>query len=331
MAFLEFKFLLFGKHFKHQVYFLVTKIIFLYRALFQFTICGLVTLFKRDSFLGVSGSRSILVCRAFTGTFSMCCVFTAFNMAPIGDTTTIYFSSPVLVTVFAYFFLGEQFRFIQFSTCVLTIVGVGFISKPAFIFGKQTDIHYPYMMLGQTLSIVAAVTSSITLINLRRLKTTPPTVVVFWFAATILLFGSIALFFLGTYKPVDLSDMLCSGLFCTIGGMSVLEQYFLTLALQHEDATTISVTRSFNIVLAFLWEVVIFDEVVTWTSMVGAVLVSACILLLSFSKTWTKLVKAIAGALSKKSIDLEMSPSDIVEKPEVLEKSVPIKSSHSIP
>lgn len=280
-----------------------------------------MVIFKRDSFWGVSNTRWILVCRAFTGTLSMCCVFTAFNMIPIGDATTIYFSSPVLVTVFAYFLLDEPFRFIQFATCVLTVVGVGFISKPEFLFGKQTDIHYPYMLFGQTLAIVAAITSSITLINLRRLKTTPAAVVVFWFAASIVFFGGIALFLLGTYKPFDLTDLLCTGLLCTIGLMSVLEQYFLTLALQHEDATTISVTRSFNIVLAFLWEVVIFDGIVTWTSIVGAVLVSACILLLSFSKTWLKMAKVVAGAFTRKSIDLEKSSSEIV-----IRKSAPIKS-----
>lgn len=250
----------------------------------------------------------------------MCCVFTAFNMIPIGDATTLYFSSPILVTVFAYFLLGEQFGYIQISTSFLTIVGVGFISKPEFIFGKETDINYPYHLLGQVLAIVAAITSSITLINLRKLKTTPAMVVVFWFAASIVLFGSLALYLLGSYKPIHLGDTLSCGLLSAIGIMAVFEQYFLTIALQHEDATTISVTRSFNIVLAFLWEVVIFDEIITWTSGFGAILVSGCILLLSFSKTWSKMTKLMAEKfyLSRKSIDLEksypnMTPSDDTE------------------
>ena len=246
-------------------------------------------------------------------------------MIPIGDATTIYFSSPVLVTVFAYFLLNEPFRFIQFATCCLTIVGVGFISKPEFIFGKQTDIHYPYLLFGKILAMVAAITSSITLINLRKLKTTPAAVVVFWFASAIVFFGSIALYVLGTFKPIDLTDMLCSGLLCAIGLMSVLEQYFLTIALQHEDATTISVTRSFNIVLAFLWEVVIFDEIVTWTSIVGAVLVSMCILLLSFSKTWSKMIKIVSETLrlSGRSIDLEKNCPNLTLGDEETIKYVP--------
>ena len=203
-------------------------------------------------------------------------------------------------------------------------MGVGFISKPEFIFGKQTDIHYPYLLLGQVLAIVAAITSSITLINLRKLKSTPAAVVVFWFATSIVFFGSIALYMLGTFKPIDLTDMLCTGLLCTIGLMSVLEQYFLTIALQHEDATTISVTRSFNIVLAFLWEVVIFDVTVTWTSIVGAILVSACILLLSFSKTWSKMLKAVSDTFrfSSKPIDLEKSCPNLALDEQVEVKSV---------
>lgn len=281
------------------------------RAIFQFVICGLVTVFKRKSFWGVPGTRTNLWCRALTGTFSLSCIFTAFNMVPIGDATTIYFSSPVVVTIVAYFILKEPFRMLQLITCLLTIVGVGFISKPVFIFGVTTDIHYPYMLWGQGLAILAAISSSITLINLRMLKTTPPSVVVFWFAASIILFGSLALYVLDTFKPIDLTDMLCMGLLSAIGLMSVTEQYFLTIALQHEDATTISVTRSFNIVLAFLWEVVIFNETVIWTSIVGAILVSLCIVLLAFSKSWSKISKVVGETFRNEDTNITPINEDI--------------------
>lgn len=220
-------------------------------------------------------------------------IFTAFNQIPIADATTIYFSSPVVVTVFAHFFLNEPFRLVQFTTVLLTLLGVGFISKPEFIFGKSSpDHHYSNQLFGQLLAILAAVTSSVTIINLRKLKETPAAVVVFWFSASIVAFSSGMLYLNGNYVPIDLTDGTCTGLLTIIGIMSVLEQYFLTVALQHEDATTISVTRSFNIVLAFLWEVIIFDESVTWTSIVGALLVSGCILILAMSKSWSKIKQA---------------------------------------
>ena len=278
------------------IFFIPLSFVSLFRAIFQFIVFGLVTLVKsRNSFFGVPGTRSNLVYRALTGTFSLCCIFTAFNMMPIGDATIIYFSSPVVVTVVAYFVLGEPFRLLQAITCILTIFGVGFISKPEFIFGHRsqtanggTAVHsYPYLWQGQMLAIVAAIASAVTLVNLRKLKTTPASVVVFWFSGCIAMFGSVAIYLLDSYRPIHLlTDLLCTGLHCTICLMSVLEQYFLTIALKYEDATTISVTRSFNIVLAFIWEVVIFDEIITWTSLVGAVLVAACILLLAFNKSF---------------------------------------------
>ncbi len=44
--------------------------------------------------------------------------------------------------------------------------------------------------------------------------------------------------------------------FCGIG-----DQYLLTIALQYESAGPVSVTRTFNIVLSFLWEVLITIKV----------------------------------------------------------------------
>lgn len=248
----------------------------------------------------------MLFCRAVTGTISLGCIYTAFNMIPIGDATTIYLSSPVLVTVFAYFSLGESFSLIQFITCLLTIVGVLFITKPAFIFPKKTDFNYPLQTYGQVLAIVGALGSAITFIKLRKLKTSPAAVVVFWFAAFCGLISVIMLFALDMQKPINFADFHCTGLLLVIGLLSVCDQYFLTLALQHEDASTISVIRSFNIVLAFLWEVTLFHETVTWTSIVGAVLVTICIVVLASSKSITS-IRQYRSEKRKPPADMEQA------------------------
>lgn len=69
-----------------------------------------------------------------------------------------------------------------------------------------------------------------------------------------------------------------------IGLCGIGDQYFLTIALKYETAGPVSVTRTFNIVLSFIWEVVLLSEAIEWTSIVGACLVSSCVIILALVK-----------------------------------------------
>ncbi|KAH9515862.1 hypothetical protein DERF_006636 [Dermatophagoides farinae] len=259
------------------------------RSFIQIALCSIILFYQR-SLPGYTDMRTnlyIFGC-SIIGTIAVCCLFTAFNKIPIGDATTIYLTSPVFVAIFSFIFLHEPFRWLQSITIFITIIGVGFIAKPVFIFGtqqqQQTDQHYAQEILGQILSFISAISSSLALIFLRKLKSTSPIIILLWFAIAITIIGSIILVHLRLYRSLDWHDSWCIVLLVLIGLLSMVEQYFITLSLQYEDASTISVTRSFNIVLAFLWEVIIFQETITWTSIVGAILVSCCIIAIALNK-----------------------------------------------
>ncbi len=73
-------------------------------------------------------------------------------------------------------------------------------------------------------------------------------------------------------------------LLSAIGIFSICEQYFMALALHYESAGPVSVTGTFSIVLAFLWDIFLFSQTFDWTSVVGAFLVSICIIILAIFK-----------------------------------------------
>lgn len=73
-------------------------------------------------------------------------------------------------------------------------------------------------------------------------------------------------------------------LLSAIGIFSICDQYFMTLALHYESAGPVSVTRTFNIVLSFLFDIFLFSQTFDWTSVVGASLVSICIIILAIFK-----------------------------------------------
>lgn len=72
---------------------------------------------------------------------------------PLSDASTIYLSSPVFVTIFAYILLKEPITLIQGLTGTITVVGVFVISKPEFIFGpahSAADNIYEHRIVGKS-------------------------------------------------------------------------------------------------------------------------------------------------------------------------------------
>lgn len=241
---------------------------------------------NKYSVFGRPGHRIDLALRAISGTIALSSVFTAYRLMPLSDASTIHFSSPVFVTVFAYFILREPFKVIQVVTGILTIIGVTIISKPEFIFGSETEVVHEHRLEGTILAVVAAVTAAFALISIRRLKTTPAAVVVFWFAVLLFISGSTILYIINRF--VWPTGLITWSLLVVVGLLGIGDQYFLTIALHYESAGPVSVTRTFNIVLSFLWEALILSEAIEWTSVVGAVIVSSCVLILAVDKWRTE-------------------------------------------
>ena len=162
------------------------------------------------------------------------------------------------------------------------MVGVIIIAKPEFIFGIESEAVHENRLLGTILASIAAMSAAFSMINLRKLKTTPVAVVVMWYSATVIVSGSIILIILN--KLVLPTGLWTWSLLVGIGLCGIGDQFFLTVALKYETAGPVSVTRTFNIVLSFIWEVVLLSESIEWTSIMGASLVSSCVIILALVK-----------------------------------------------
>lgn len=61
-------------------------------------------------------------------------------------------------------------------------------------------------------------------------------------------------------------------------------QILLTLALQMEQAGPVAIARSADIVFAFIWEIIFFNEIPNKYSVGGAILVTSSVLLTGLRK-----------------------------------------------
>lgn len=79
---------------------------------------------------------------AFTGGLRILFIFTSFARLPLGDSTTILFSSPVIVMVLSMFILHERCGIFRVVAATTLLGGVILISKPPFIFGQDENLGY---------------------------------------------------------------------------------------------------------------------------------------------------------------------------------------------
>ncbi|CAG2119987.1 unnamed protein product, partial [Medioppia subpectinata] len=182
--------------------------ILIFRCVFQFIPYFIITIAKRYSFFGLPGSRLDLFLRCVSGTASLVTLYMAFRLMPLSDAMTLYMSSPVFVTIFAYFILKERITVVHVTTGTITIIGVFIICRPEFLFGHNNHHHkhhYEHRLIGIALSIGAAITSAYSLINLRKLKLTPVPVIVMWYSIAVVVIGNCVLPFLDRWVlPRDL-------------------------------------------------------------------------------------------------------------------------------
>lgn len=256
----------------------------------QLIIYGPLVLLARQSFLGVKGERWPLIARGFFGFCAFSLAYYSFRLIPLADASTIVFSAPVYVSIFACFLLKEKCGAFQIATITITIIGVMLISKPTFIFGEH-EAHKAvvYRMEGSILAFVSSLSTAFTFIMIRKLQKTPSGVVISAFSIVSIVSGIAVLVVLvettghsirypSDWTPTEWGWMIGNGL------CGVLGQLFLTLALKVEEAGLVSLARTIDIVMAFIYQVSFLNEVVHWTSALGAVIVCMGVIVSAIKK-----------------------------------------------
>jgi drug/metabolite transporter (DMT)-like permease len=206
-------------------------------------------------------------------------------MAPFGDAGAIYYSYPAIITLLARIFLKEPFGWFDGLTVILTVVGIFFISGPHYIMAlfHRDDLNFNHTeMMGVILASIACCGISCGNLAIRKIQKTPAPVVVCWFSAFSMSVSIILVPILDQYVvPADGTVWLYILGVCISG---VLTQIFVTMAFQLENAAPISITESFNMIFAFVFQYFIFHEEIKWTSGVGALLIAIAVLMIGIRK-----------------------------------------------
>jgi drug/metabolite transporter (DMT)-like permease len=253
-----------------------------------------IIMYQRMPVCGVKGERLLLVARGVAGSFDLLAGYAALRMLPLSDAITIIFSSPVFVYIFAWIILKEEFGVFQIITVIITLFGVVLISKPVFLFGTTFDSVGETLTLsgsrtaGVVLSLMSCIGAAVTYIVIRMLKKSPTIVVVNSYSIASIIAALIAIVIIRNFMrdiagdfaegigiPATTNEMI---LMIANGLCGSLGQLLLVLALKVEEASLVSLARTIDIVMAFVYQMIwLPSEVIHWTSIMGAVIVTASV------------------------------------------------------
>lgn len=145
------------------------------------------------------------------------------------------------------------------SVTTPTTVGPNVIVNNKEIEKSKSTSNEPFRQLeGSLLALASSICLSISLVALRLCKQTPAEVTILWLSIISIVIGSLSLVILQEWRlpnnRLDVAYIFLNGLCGSIG------QWFITSALKIEQSGVISLARTFDIEVAFLYSAFILHE-----------------------------------------------------------------------
>lgn len=203
--------------------------------------------------------------------------------------TIITLSMPVFVCIIARIFLKEYLGLFHFLALGATVLGIGFTAKLDVILGHPLDAYHEKhfdgntQLIGLGFGMATALVGACGIVVLRKMKEVNHTVVIFNLAWVATIEMTVI-----NYANDSFKMPACGAepwLLMLVGVFSFFGQLMLTKALSVEEAGIVSVTRSsLDIILAFIFQITIFQKQTDLYTIVGAILVASAVLMVNMRK-----------------------------------------------
>jgi len=190
---------------------------------------------------------------------STVCNFYAFSTLPLAQVYSILFAVPLLVTLLAIPVLGERVGLHRGGAVVFGLIGVVVVVQPGAV----------DLTLGHGAAMVAAVSSAVAAVTVRRVGRIEREVVllVFPMLGSFLVMGALMPF---TYKPMPLADL---GAMALMSLLAFIALNCMIGAYKAGEAGIVAPMQYSQILWATLFGFLLFDEIPDGRTMLGAAIV----------------------------------------------------------
>ena len=197
--------------------------------------------------------------RCFFGLMALLSIFTALRNLPLATVVSISFAAPIFTTIFSIFFLSEKVGYFRWLAVLVGFVGIIIISEPGL---SSLNVYYVF-------PVIFVLGMSYVAISIRQLSSTEPVwLISLYFSAAITLAGLFTIPY-GWLMP-NLIDLILLSLIGIFGGVANL---WLSQSYKFSEVSLVTPLKYLALVFAIIFGYLIWDEIPTIKTLVGATLV----------------------------------------------------------
>lgn len=264
-------------------------------ALFMVTVALISILHKKVHILVKKEDRSWLLFRCVAVTGLITAIFSV-QFVGVTESTVLIFSSPFFTMVLARIFLKEQFGIYECILLLVTLTGVVVVISPnKLIETFHSDTTTMAHIIGCSLAISSAFFSGLGIPCMRRLNHVYFCVLVFWAGLTKLVMSVILVISLDSFiLPTSLSELVIvmgSAIFGT------LASFCSPLSLRYATAGQFSMVEPVGVIFAALYQVFMFSDCLTVTTVVGSILICFSTILINFKTSTLNMLMVLVHLL----------------------------------
>ena len=197
--------------------------------------------------------------RCFFGLMALLSIFTALRNLPLATVVSISFAAPIFTTIFSIFFLSEKVGYFRWLAVLVGFVGIIIISEPGL---SSLNVYYVF-------PVIFVLGMSYVAISIRQLSSTEPVwLISLYFSAAITLAGLFTIPY-GWLMP-NLKDLILLSFIGIFGGVANL---WLSQSYKFSEVSLVTPLKYLALVFAIIFGYLIWDEIPTIKTLVGAALV----------------------------------------------------------
>eukprot|EP00525_Craspedostauros_australis_P003384 CAMPEP_0198107960 /NCGR_PEP_ID=MMETSP1442-20131203/52_1 /TAXON_ID= /ORGANISM="Craspedostauros australis, Strain CCMP3328" /LENGTH=409 /DNA_ID=CAMNT_0043763139 /DNA_START=45 /DNA_END=1271 /DNA_ORIENTATION=- len=245
-------------------------------------------------FGGTWDVQRLVIVRGIAGGVGFIMYFATMKLLPLGDAMTLLSFTPIFTIFLAAFFLREPILLSHIMATCFSFAGAVFIAHPTFIFGSDgshaESSASQYGWVGYLTAILGSFCGAAAMTLIRGAgKIGAHTL---HLLASFVFFGLISAIAFGQLKVAQRLDGLWYvpsqpdiWFYVFAMGMTGTSAHFLmNFAVQLAPAGLGSIVRSSNIVWAYIFEIIIFEEVPRFTTWIGVACVVTSLSIIAFQK-----------------------------------------------
>ena len=204
--------------------------------------------------------------RCIFGLIALIAIFIALRKLPLATVVSISFAAPIFTTIFSIILLNEKVGFYRWLAVLIGFIGIIVITEPGF---DNLNVYYLY-------PIIFCLGLSYVAITIRQLSTTEPVWLISLNFSIVITLASLFTIPFGWVMP-NTQDLV---LLCMIGFLGGFANLWLSQSFKFSEVSLVSPLKYLALVFGIFFGYLIWDEIPTIKTLLGALLVIASSLII---------------------------------------------------